>query len=129
MSTSPDQPLPSAPKSPLSGASIPAAPAPAPATSPAESALPKSAYKVTRSPFSPKIAGGTAGPLSGPMALGSPGSFETAPGGGIPVARKTVSASGKIVAQESSALVVLDLIAAGVAIAAAVMIAMSLYKT
>ncbi len=122
MSTSSDQPLPTAPKSPLSGASIPSAPAPAPTPFPAApapgSGLSKPSFKVTRSPFAPRIS--TGGP-------GSAATMAAAPAVRSP-ARKTVSASGEFTKPESSGLVVLDLIAAGVAIAAAVMMALAYFK-
>ncbi len=122
MSTSPDQPPPSAPKSPLSGASTPPAPAPAPA--PSGSGLTKSAFKVTRSPFAPRISGaGGAAPAASP--LGSGGASQ--PPGRV-ASRKIVTATGDFTKQESPGLVVLDFICAAVAIGAAVMMALDYFK-
>jgi hypothetical protein len=128
MSTPSDQSIPSAPKSPLSGAPIAPAPAPAPAPSvaPAAPGLSKPAFKVTRSPFAPKISGGTSGPLTGPMSIGL-STANAAPAAKLPT-RKFASASGKITKEEGPALVVLDLIAAGVSVAAAVMMALAYFK-
>ncbi len=124
MSTPSDQPLPSAPKSPLSGASIP--PAPAPAAGAASSAsvgagLTKPTFKVTRSPFSPKITGaGGAGAGAADVSATNTAAR--------PPARKKVAATGDFTAEEKPALVVLDFLAAGVAIAAAVMMALAYFK-
>lgn len=124
MSTSPDETPPSAPKSPLSGAPIPPAPAPAPAPAASSSGLTKSAFKVTRSPFAPRISG-TPG-ASGASPLGAAGGSSAAPGR-VP-ARKVVTATGDFTKQESAGLVALDFIAAAVAIAAAVMMALDYFK-
>jgi uncharacterized membrane protein len=94
---------------------------------------PKPAYKVTRSPFAPKIigtpaaAGAPASTGSNPMSIGA----SSALGDGLPMpglTRKTVSARAARNNDASPALVVLDLIAAAVAIAAAVMIGLAYFK-
>ncbi|HVY69987.1 MAG TPA: hypothetical protein VHH73_08660 [Verrucomicrobiae bacterium] len=133
MSTPSDQPPPSAPKSPLSGANLPSAPtpAPAPSVSPAGSGLSKPAFKVTRSPFSPKITGAAAGSSGGPMAIGTAsalGASSPSAATARPPVRKRVSATGDFTAQESSGLVLLDFIAAAIAVAAAVMMALAYFK-
>ena len=125
MSTPSDSPSPS-PMSPLSGAPTPSTPA---------TGAPKPAFKVTRSPFAPKITGTVAAPattaptgsISGPMSIGT----TSALGSGLPtpgMTRKTVSARAARNEDTSPALVVLDLIAAGVAIAAAVLIGLAYYQ-
>lgn len=122
MSTPSDQPLPSAPKSPLSGASIPPAPAPAPGFGSAAdgAGLTKPAFKVTRSPFAPKI--------SGSGALGSASASAAPATPARPPARKHVSATGNFTSEEKPAMVLLDFVAAAVAIAAAVMMALAYFK-
>jgi len=104
-----------------------------PVATPAPSA-PKPAYKVTRSPFAPKITGipaaaSTAAPTStgpNPMSIGTSSALSAAPMPGL--TRKTVSARSAPTNEASAPLVVLDLIAAAVAVAAAVMLGLEYYK-
>lgn len=125
MSTPSDNPTPS-PMSPLTGA--PASNAPGPGA-------PKPAFKVTRSPFAPKITGTATAPagaiptgsVSGAMSIGG----ASALGEGLPtpgMMRKTVSARSSGNTEVGAPLVLLDFIAAAVAIAGAVMLAMDYYK-
>src|SRR5580698_1908969 len=108
MSTPSDMP---APKSPLG------APSPLGTTHPGEA--PKPAFKVTRSPFAPKIAGQAAtGLQTGPMSIS--GSEAPAPPRPSQVRRSSSRSGGGDDA--SPALLAVDFICAAVAIAAAVMI-------
>ncbi|HTB63003.1 MAG TPA: hypothetical protein VK737_05385 [Opitutales bacterium] len=117
MSTPSENPSPT-PMSPLSGA-------------PAASA-PKPAFKVTRSPFAPKItgavpaAGAAAGTSGGPMAIGASSALGDAPVPGL--TRKVVSAQAQRSDEVGPALLVVDFLAGGVAVAAAVMIALQYFK-
>ncbi len=111
--------------SPLTGAPTPAASAPS---------APKPAFKVTRSPFAPKIIGtastpaGTipTGSVSGAMSIGAASALGDAPAPGM--MRKTVSARAAQDNEIGAPLVLLDFIAAAVAIAGAVTLAMDYYK-
>jgi len=123
MSTPSENPSPN-PISPFGG--VPASSAPASSVPVA----PKPAFKVTRSPFAPKISGtatAPAGPAApnAPLSIGASGTLaDAAP---RPMARKTVTArrgsSGSSGAPVGAPLLVLDLICAAVAVAAAVMLA------
>jgi hypothetical protein len=109
--------------SPLTGAPVAAAPS-----------APKPAFKVTRSPFAPKIIGtattpgGTipTGSVSGAMSIGASSALGDAPVPGL--MRKTVSARASQDHEVGAPMVVVDFIAAAVAIAGAVMLAMDYYK-
>jgi len=102
----------SAPKSPLG--------APSPLGTPHLGDAPKPAFKVTRSPFAPKITGqAVTGLHTGPISITSP----DAPTPPKPTAARRSSARRSGGGDEvSPALLLLDFICAAVAIAAAVMI-------
>jgi hypothetical protein len=96
---------------------------------------PKPAFKVTRSPFAPKISGTAAAPATtaaagsgpGPMSIGT----SSALGDSLPIpgmTRKTVSARNAPTNEVGAPLVVLDFITAAVAIAGAVMLALDYFN-
>ena len=111
MSTPSDSPTP-APKSPLG------APSPLGSLHSHESA-PKPTFKVTRSPFAPKITGqATTGLQTGPISLSS----SDAPAPPKPTAARRSAARRSGGDDATPALVAVDFICAAVAIGAAVMI-------
>jgi hypothetical protein len=84
--------------------------------------LTKPAFKVTRSPFAPRIAG------QGGLAASAASTAAAPAAAARPPARKRVSATGDFTAEEKPAMVALDFVAAAVAIAAAVMMALAYFK-
>jgi hypothetical protein len=119
-------------------------PTPEAASTPSKSPLAagditKPAFKVTRSPFAPKIGGVSTGPLTGPMSIGASSALgpasATRPAAGASAGAprpagttaRAVAARRAAPADTNVAWFILELIAAGVSVAAAVLMGLSLY--
>jgi hypothetical protein len=126
MSTTPDSPVP-----PSSGATPPPAGAEAP-----KPAAPKPAFKVTRSPFAPKLQGGTGGPAApAPISIAGTAGLSSVPtpsSGPTPTAARAPRAAPKaaVVATQAKPSVfgvAIDIAAAAVAVAFAILFALSYF--
>jgi hypothetical protein len=117
---------PDSPTPPPSDSGVPASTPP-----PAAASAPKPAFKVTRSPFAPKL-GGASGPA--PISISATAGLSSVPTSSGPTAARAPRAApqqARAVASSSKpsmAGLVVDIIAAGIAIAFAVLIALNYFS-